>query len=101
MLQLEQEKYPPGTPANEDYRLYLCWWEDQVRAWIVVPTADLGPVADFADQFALRLETGIAVVLSRSGRAAFPIGKLRSVSSLENLHWEKILSARRGRGAAR
>src|SRR5258708_7637391 len=32
MLQLEREKYPPGTPSNKNYRFYLGWWEDNMWA---------------------------------------------------------------------
>lgn len=93
-IKLEYENYPPRTPKNKDYDLFMVKWPDDEfhLLWFVVtiPKEDLEIAQNVAKETGLKLVNSIPMMITQEGDFVFPVDSNDNIFTIENHSNSKI-----------
>jgi hypothetical protein len=86
VARVENELYPPGTPANDLFQLYFLQWpESAPLQWFIftMPWQDEKRVRELAGELGFRLNQGVPVVYSGGQANIWPVRQSARTFTIE------------------
>jgi hypothetical protein len=73
MVRMEHENYPPDSPLNDKFHMFIIQWMDAVWAMMGFPKEDLDKLAVIATECGVKPVHATPVAISAEGVSHFPI----------------------------